>query len=160
MFRTSPTGRQNAGFCIRPQNQLPRGLRRSKRQAPWWTEQQNRRQVVTRVEVKQWHSGFLTGGGYAWRGGPIQGLDLGHCASKAAKNRPGVACSGQTASGRSGHRRTVAAGSGCDQRSADLFFHIVSRRHEQRSLVITTNLSFKEWGSIFPGAACVAALID
>ena len=48
----------------------------------------------------------------------------------------------------------------CDQRSADLFFHIVSRRHEQRSLVITTNLPFKEWGSIFPGAACVSALID
>ena len=48
----------------------------------------------------------------------------------------------------------------CDQRSADLLFHIVSRRHEERSLVITTNLSFKDWGSVFPGAACVAALID
>lgn len=48
----------------------------------------------------------------------------------------------------------------CDQRSANLLFHIVSRRHELRSLVITTNLPFKEWGSVFPGAACVAALID
>lgn len=48
----------------------------------------------------------------------------------------------------------------CDQRSADLLFHIVSRRHEQRSLVLTTNLPFKDWGALFPGAACVAALID
>ena len=48
----------------------------------------------------------------------------------------------------------------CDQRSADLFFHIISRRHEQRSTVITTNLPFKQWGTVFPGAACVSALID
>ena len=48
----------------------------------------------------------------------------------------------------------------CDQRSADLLFHIVSRRHEQRSLLITTNLPFKDWGALFPGAACVAALVD
>ena len=48
----------------------------------------------------------------------------------------------------------------CDGRAADLLFHIVSRRHEQRSTVITTNLSFKQWGSVFPGAACVAALVD
>jgi len=25
---------------------------------------------------------------------------------------------------------------------------------------ITTNLSFKQWGSVFPGAACVVALVD
>jgi DNA replication protein DnaC len=48
----------------------------------------------------------------------------------------------------------------CDGRSADLLYNVVSRRHEQRSLVITTNLSFKQWGAIFPGAACVAALVD
>ena len=48
----------------------------------------------------------------------------------------------------------------CDGRSADLLYNVVSRRHEQRSLVITTNLSFKQWGTIFPGAACVAALVD
>ena len=29
-----------------------------------------------------------------------------------------------------------------------------------RPTVITTNLAFKQWGTIFPGAACVAALID
>lgn len=48
----------------------------------------------------------------------------------------------------------------CDGRSADLLYNIVSRRHETRSVVITTNLSFKQWGTIFPGAACVAALVD
>ncbi len=26
--------------------------------------------------------------------------------------------------------------------------------------MITTNLAFKEWGSVFPGAACVGALVD
>jgi len=48
----------------------------------------------------------------------------------------------------------------CDGRSADLLYNVVSRRHELRSLVLTTNLSFKQWGTIFPGAACVAALVD
>lgn len=48
----------------------------------------------------------------------------------------------------------------CDGRSADLLFNIISRRHERRSTVITTNLAYKQWGSVFPGAACVAALID
>lgn len=48
----------------------------------------------------------------------------------------------------------------CDSRSADLLYNIISRRHETRSTVITTNLSFKRWGNVFPGAACVAALVD
>jgi DNA replication protein DnaC len=48
----------------------------------------------------------------------------------------------------------------CDTRAADILYNIISRRHEQRSTVITTNLSFKQWGTVFPGAACVVALID
>lgn len=48
----------------------------------------------------------------------------------------------------------------CDNRSADLLYNIVSRRHEARSIVITTNLPFRQWGAVFPGAACVAALVD
>lgn len=48
----------------------------------------------------------------------------------------------------------------CDSAAADLLFNIVTRRHEARSIVITTNLSFKQWGSLFAGAACVAALVD
>jgi DNA replication protein DnaC len=48
----------------------------------------------------------------------------------------------------------------CDSRSADLLYNVISRRHEQKSTVITTNLSFKQWAGIFPGAACVVALVD
>ena len=48
----------------------------------------------------------------------------------------------------------------CDSRSADLLYNIISRRHEKRSTVITTNLAFKQWGTVFPGAACVVALVD
>ncbi|MCP4201069.1 MAG: ATP-binding protein [bacterium] len=48
----------------------------------------------------------------------------------------------------------------CDSRAADLFFNIVTRRHESRSIVITTNLAFKKWGALFAGSACVAALVD
>ncbi len=47
-----------------------------------------------------------------------------------------------------------------DSRAADLFFNIISRRHECRSVVITTNLPFKAWGDVFPGAAGLGALID
>jgi len=48
----------------------------------------------------------------------------------------------------------------CDARAADLFFHIVSRRHEKRSIVVTTNLSYKQWGTVFRDASCLGALID
>lgn len=48
----------------------------------------------------------------------------------------------------------------CDSRAADILYNIISRRHEQRSTGITTNLAFKQWGTVFPGAACVVALVD
>jgi DNA replication protein DnaC len=47
-----------------------------------------------------------------------------------------------------------------DAHAADLLFQVVSRRYEQKSLVITTNLSFKHWDTVFPNAACAVALID
>jgi DNA replication protein DnaC len=47
-----------------------------------------------------------------------------------------------------------------DSRNADLLFQVVSRRYEKRSLVLTTNLPFSEWPSVFPNAACATALID
>ena len=47
-----------------------------------------------------------------------------------------------------------------DNRNADLLFQIVSRRYERRSLVLTTNLSFSDWPTIFPNATCATALID
>ena len=48
----------------------------------------------------------------------------------------------------------------CDSRAADLLYNVISRRHEHRSTIITTNLAFKQWGTVFPGAACVGALVD
>lgn len=47
-----------------------------------------------------------------------------------------------------------------DTRAADLLFQVVSQRYEKRSLVLTTNLPFSEWPTIFPNAACTTALID
>src|SRR5690606_24592739 len=47
-----------------------------------------------------------------------------------------------------------------DNRNADLLFQIVSRRYEQKSLVLTTNLAFSDWPTIFPNATCATALID
>ena len=48
----------------------------------------------------------------------------------------------------------------CDARAADLLFHVISRRHEKRAVVITTNLAFKHWGNTFQNAPCLSALID
>jgi DNA replication protein DnaC len=47
-----------------------------------------------------------------------------------------------------------------DAHAADLLFQVVSRRYEQKSIVVTTNLAFKEWNTIFPNASCAVALID
>lgn len=47
-----------------------------------------------------------------------------------------------------------------DTRNADLFFQVVSRRYEQKSLVLTTNLAFSDWPTVFPNATCATALID
>jgi len=48
----------------------------------------------------------------------------------------------------------------CDARAADMLFHIISRRHEKRSVVMTTNLAFKQWGTVFSDATCLSALVD
>lgn len=48
----------------------------------------------------------------------------------------------------------------CDTMAADLLFRIISKRHEKCSVVITTNLSFKQWGTVFQDATCLSALID
>ena len=45
-------------------------------------------------------------------------------------------------------------------RHADLLFELISRRYEHKSTVITTNRAFKEWGEVFPNAACTVSLID
>jgi len=47
-----------------------------------------------------------------------------------------------------------------DNRNADLLFQVVSRRYEKKSLVLTTNLAFAEWHTIFPNATCATALVE
>jgi DNA replication protein DnaC len=47
-----------------------------------------------------------------------------------------------------------------DNRNADLLFQVVARRYERKSLVLTTNLAFRDWPTIFPNATCATALID
>ena len=47
-----------------------------------------------------------------------------------------------------------------DNRNADLLFQVVSRRYEKKCLVLTTNLAFSEWPTVFPNATCATALID
>jgi len=48
----------------------------------------------------------------------------------------------------------------CDSDAADLLFRIISTRHESKSIVITTNLAYKQWGTVFGDAPCLAALVD
>ena len=47
-----------------------------------------------------------------------------------------------------------------DNHAADLLFQLVNRRYEKKSIVITTNLAFSDWTSIFPSATSATALID
>ncbi len=48
-----------------------------------------------------------------------------------------------------------------DSRHADLLFEVINRRGRlERSTVITTNKPFSEWGSVFPNASSVVALVD
>lgn len=45
-------------------------------------------------------------------------------------------------------------------KAADVLFEVISRRYESKPIILTTNLSFSDWPTIFPGAACVTALVD
>jgi DNA replication protein DnaC len=47
-----------------------------------------------------------------------------------------------------------------DNRNADLLFQVISRRYEKKSVVLTTNVAFRDWPTIFPNATCATALID
>jgi DNA replication protein DnaC len=47
-----------------------------------------------------------------------------------------------------------------DAHAADRLFQIVTRRYEQKSIVLTTNLAFRDWHTIFPNASCAVGLID
>ena len=43
---------------------------------------------------------------------------------------------------------------------AELLFQVFAERYERRSLLVTSNLAFSEWGTVFEGDRMTAALLD
>jgi DNA replication protein DnaC len=44
--------------------------------------------------------------------------------------------------------------------TANWFFELVARRYEKGSIILTSNKSYGEWGSIFPEVAVASAILD
>jgi DNA replication protein DnaC len=47
-----------------------------------------------------------------------------------------------------------------DKEAADVLCEVISRRHERKPVIVTTNRTFEEWHEIFPGATCIPTLLD
>jgi DNA replication protein DnaC len=47
-----------------------------------------------------------------------------------------------------------------DQAESSVLFELIGMRYERRSLLITANQPFGEWGKVFPGQAMTLAAID
>ena len=43
---------------------------------------------------------------------------------------------------------------------SNLFFQVISTRHERKSSIITTNMTFSEWGKIFDSTTVATAIAD
>ena len=46
------------------------------------------------------------------------------------------------------------------KQGSNLFFQVISARHEQKSTIITTNLPFAQWGNIFDSTSVATAIAD
>lgn len=47
-----------------------------------------------------------------------------------------------------------------DETASDHIFQLITRAYEKRSLIITSNLDFAEWGTIFTNISTAAAILD
>jgi DNA replication protein DnaC len=47
-----------------------------------------------------------------------------------------------------------------DDKAADILYEVINRRYENKSVIVTTNRSFKEWNQVFPHASCIATMLD
>lgn len=46
------------------------------------------------------------------------------------------------------------------QQGSNLFFQVISARHQKKSTILTTNLPFAEWGKIFDSTTVATAIAD
>ncbi|MGO8995492.1 MAG: IS21-like element helper ATPase IstB [Polyangiaceae bacterium] len=47
-----------------------------------------------------------------------------------------------------------------DARGADLLYQVFNRRYQRASTIVTTNLPFKDWGTLFHNSAAASAIAD
>ncbi len=47
-----------------------------------------------------------------------------------------------------------------DSKQADLLYQVFNRRYQRASTIVTTNLPFKDWGTLFHNAAAASAVAD
>ena len=48
-----------------------------------------------------------------------------------------------------------------DDHAADLLYKIINPRYEKgRSIIVSSNLAFKDWTTVFPNATCIVTLVD
>ena len=47
-----------------------------------------------------------------------------------------------------------------DQQGSSLFFQVISRRHQRKSTLLTTNLPFAQWGNLFDSTTVATAIAD
>lgn len=47
-----------------------------------------------------------------------------------------------------------------DSKQADLLYQVFNRRYQRASTIVTTNLAFKEWGTLFQNNAAASAIAD